>query len=206
VIWDWRAVFWVNLRVGVFGTIWAYTKLRETSKRGGGRVDWLGNVTFAAGLSAILVAITDGLQPYHGHAMAWTNPAVYWLLIGGVAMLAAFVVIETRVAAPMVALSLFRLRAFSAGNLAAFAVTIGRGGLQFMLVIWLQGIWLPQHGYDYGDTLLWAGVFLLPLTAGFLAAGPVPGTLSDRLGARGCPPPGPSRTREPPCPTRCSSP
>ena len=185
VIWDGRAVFWVNLPVGVFGTIWAYTMLRETSQRGGGRVDWWGNITFAAGLSAILVAITDGLQPYRGQAMAWADPAVYWLLLGGTMLLAAFVVIEARAAAPMISLGLFRLRAFTAGNIASFAMTIGRGGLQFMLVIWLQGIWLPLHGYAYSDTPLWAGIFLLPLTAGFLVAGPVAGTLSDRFGARG---------------------
>jgi MFS family permease len=185
VLWDWRAVFWVNVPVGIFGTIWAYRKLKETGHRGGGRIDWWGNLTFALGLSALLVAITNGLQPYRGQAMAWTNPAVFGLIIGGVAMLIVFVVIETNIAAPMIALSLFRIKAFTAGNLAGFAVSIARGGLQFMLIIWLQGIWLPLHGYDYSDTPLWAGIFLLPLTVGFLAAGPVSGTLSDRFGSRG---------------------
>ena len=93
--------------------------------------------------------------------------------------------IETNVADPLFELSLFRIRAFTFGNLAAFAVSIARGGLQFMLIIWLQGIWLPLHGYDYNQTPLWAGIFLLPLTAGFLISGPVAGTLSDRFGARG---------------------
>jgi MFS family permease len=182
---DWRAVFWVNVPVGIYGTIWAYTKLRETSQRGGGRIDWWGNLTFAIGLSAILVAVTYGIQPYHGHSMGWTNPEIFGSLIGGVALLAAFVVIETRVAEPMFELSLFRIRAFSAGNIAAFAVSIARGGLQFMLIIWLQGIWLPLHGYSYSDTPLWAGIFLLPLTAGFIVSGPTAGFLSDRFGARG---------------------
>ncbi len=182
---DWRAVFWVNVPVGVFGTVWAYRKLRDTGYRGGGRIDWWGNVTFAVGLSAILIGITDGIQPYHHHTMGWADPVVIGLLTGGAVLLAAFTVIETRVAEPMIQLSLFRIRAFSAGNVASFAVSIARGGLQFMLIIWLQGIWLPLHGYSYSDTPLWAGIFLLPLTAGFLISGPLAGTLSDRFGARG---------------------
>ncbi|MBY8886039.1 MFS transporter [Streptomyces sp. PTM05] len=183
--WDWRAVFWVNVPVGVFFTVWAYRTLRETGGRGGGRIDWWGNVTFAVGLSAVLIAVTFGLQPYGGHTMGWTDPLVDWLISGGLLLLAAFVVIENRVAAPMIQLSLFRLRAFTFGNLAGLAISIGRGGMQFVLIIWLQGIWLPLHGYDYGATPLWAGIFMLPLTAGFLAAGPVSGYLSDRLGSRG---------------------
>ncbi|SEP49008.1 MFS transporter [Amycolatopsis saalfeldensis] len=183
--WDWRAVFWVNVPVGVFFTLWAYRTLRDTGKRGGGRIDWWGNLTFAVGLSAVLIAVTFGLQPYQGHTMGWTNPLVEVLIAGGLILLAAFAVIESRVAAPMIQLSLFRLRAFTFGNLAGLAVSIGRGGMQFVLIIWLQGIWLPLHGYDYGDTPLWAGIFMLPLTAGFLAAGPVSGYLSDRLGSRG---------------------
>ena len=181
---DWRAVFWVNVPVGVFGTLWAYRKLRETSTKNGGRIDWWGNVTFAVGLGGILTAVTYGLQPYGGHTMGWTNPLVVGLLGGGIVLLAAFVLIETRVTEPLFELSLFRIRAFTAGNLAGFAVSIARGGLQFMLIIWLQGIWLPLHGYDYSDTPLWAGIFLLPLTAGMLVAGPIAGWMSDRFGAR----------------------
>jgi len=183
--WDWRAVFWVNVPVGVFFTVWAYRTLRDTGKRGGGRIDWWGNVTFAVGLSAVLVAVTFGLQPYGGHTMGWTDPLVLALIAGGLLLLAAFVAVERRVAAPMIHLSLFRRRAFTFGNLAGLAISIGRGGMQFVLIIWLQGIWLPLHGYDYADTPLWAGIFMLPLTAGFLAAGPVSGYLSDRFGSRG---------------------
>ncbi|GGY40844.1 MFS transporter [Streptomyces xanthochromogenes] len=183
--WDWRAVFWVNVPVGVFFTVWAYRTLRETSRREGGRIDWWGNLTFAVGLSAVLIAVTFGLQPYGGHTMGWTNPLVDGLIAGGLVLLAAFVVIENRVSAPMIQLSLFRQRVFTFGNLAGLAISIGRGGMQFVLIIWLQGIWLPLHGYDYADTPLWAGIFMLPLTAGFLAAGPVSGYLSDRLGSRG---------------------
>ena len=182
---DWRAVFWINVPVGVFGTLWAYRMLRDNGERHPGRIDWWGNVTFAVGLSAVLIAITVGIQPYHGHSMGWTSPAVLGLLLGGVALLALFAVIETRIAEPMFQLSLFRIRAFTAGSIAGLVVAIARGGMQFMLIIWLQGIWLPLHGYTYSDTPLWAGIFLLPLTAGFLVSGPVSGTLSDRFGSRG---------------------
>src|SRR5690242_9432406 len=183
--WDWRAVFWVNVPVGVFGTVWAYRKLRDNGERHPGRIDWWGNITFALGLSAILVGITNGIQPYGDHTMGWTDPEVAGLLAAGVLLLVAFVVIERRVAEPMFQLGLFRIRAFTAGNIAGLAVAIARGGLQFMLIIWLQGIWLPLHGYDYSDTPFWAGIFLLPLTVGILISGPVSGFLSDRFGARG---------------------
>ena len=181
---DWRAVFWVNVPVGIFGTVWAYRKLRETSDRHGGCIDWWGNVTFAVGLSAILIAVTYGIQPYGGHAMGWTNPMIWAAMLAGVGLLAAFAVIERRVAEPMFQLDLFRIRAFAAGNVAGFIASVARGSLQFMLIIWLQGIWLPLHGYDYSSTPLWAGIFLLPLTAAFLVSGPLFGTLSDRFGAR----------------------
>jgi MFS family permease len=182
---DWRAVFWVNVPVGIFGTIWAYRKLRDTGARQPGRVDWWGNVTFAIGLGAILIAITSGIHPYGHHAMGWANPAVYGTLIGGALLLGAFVVIETRIAEPMFELALFRIRAFTAGSIAGLVAAIARGGLQFMLIIWLQGIWLPLHGYAFTDTPLWAGIYMLPLTAGFLVAGPLSGYFSDRFGARG---------------------
>ena len=178
-------MFWVNVPVGVYGTVWAYLRLRDNGERHRARIDWWGNITFAVGLSAVLIAVTYGIQPYGGHTMGWTNPWVLAGLAGGTALLAAFAVLETRIAEPMFQLSLFRIRAFTAGNLAGLAVAIARGGLQFMLIIWLQGIWLPLHGYDYSQTPLWAGIFLLPLTAGFLVSGPVAGFLSDRFGSRG---------------------
>jgi MFS family permease len=182
---DWRAVFWVNVPVGVYGTLRAYLKLRDSGERHRGRIDWWGNITFAVGLSAILIAITAGLQPYRQDTMGWANPVVVALLAAGIGLLAAFAVIEMRVGDPMFQPSLFRIRAFTAGNIAGLAVSIARGGLQFMLIIWLQGIWLPLHGYSYSDTPVWAGIFLLPLTAGILIAGPISGFASDRFGARG---------------------
>jgi MFS family permease len=183
--WDWRAVFWVNVPVGVFGTLWAYLKLRDDGERGGGRIDWWGNLTFAVGLSFLLIGITNGIQPYRGHTMGWTNPSVIALLTVGIGLLAAFAVIELRIEEPMFQLGLFRIREFTAGNAAGLAVSVARGGLQFVLIIWLQGIWLPLHGYDFSDTPLWAGIFLLPMTVGMLVAGPVSGLVSDRIGARG---------------------
>jgi MFS family permease len=182
---DWRAVFWVNVPVGVFGTVWAYRKLRETAERHPARIDWWGNVTFAVGLSALLIGITYGIQPYAGHAMGWTNPWVLVAIIGGLLLLVAFWWIEQRVPDPMFQLGLFRIRAFAAGSAAGLIAATARGGLQFMLIIWLQGIWLPLHGYNYADTPLWAGIYLLPLTIAFLASGPISGYLSDRFGSRG---------------------
>jgi MFS family permease len=182
--WSWRAVFWVSVPIGVVGTVWAYRSLHDHGERHAGRLDWPGNITFAVGLSAILAAITYGIQPYGGHDMGWTNPWVLAGLIGGAGVLVAFGIIETRVPDPMFHMRLFRNRAFAAGNAAGLLASIARGGMQFMLIIWLQGIWLPLHGYDYESTPLWAGIYLLPLTAGFLVAGPVSGWLSDRLGAR----------------------
>jgi MFS family permease len=181
---DWRLIFWVNVPIGVISTIWAYLRLRETGRRTAMRVDWWGNLSFAAGLIMVLIGITYGIQPYGGHTMGWTSPLVLALMLGGVAILGAFVVIERVVAQPMFHLDLFRIRAFTAGNMAGLLSSVARGGLQFMLIIWLQGIWLPLHGYSFERTPLWAGIYLLPLTFGFLVAGPVSGWLSDRFGAR----------------------
>ncbi|HWC20921.1 MAG TPA: MFS transporter [Flexivirga sp.] len=182
--WHWRAIFWVSVPIGVVGTVWAYKSLHELGAKRRGRLDIPGNLTFAAGVTAILVAITYGIQPYGGHTMGWTSPWVLAGLIGGAVVLVAFCIIETKVADPMFSMSLFKIKAFSAGNFAGLLASIGRGGMQFMLIIWLQGIWLPLHGYRYESTPLWAGIFLLPLTIGFLIAGPVCGFLSDRFGAR----------------------
>jgi MFS family permease len=182
--WDWRAVFWINVPIGLFGTIWSYRSLREIAHTRRARVDWAGNVTFALGAGALLAAITYGIQPYGGHPTGWTNPLVDAGLLGGAALLVAFGIIESKIPEPMFRMSLFRIRAFAAGNAASLMGSIARGGLQFMLVIWLAGIWLPLHGYDFIVTPLWAGIYMLPLTAGFLIAGPISGVLSDRYGPR----------------------
>ena len=182
--WWWRAVFWVNVPIGVIGTIWSYLSLREIASTRRARIDWAGNITFALGAGLLLAAITHGIQPYGGHSTGWTNPWVVGALATGAALLIAFCVIETKIAEPMFRLGLFKIRAFAAGNAASLLGSIARGGLQFMLVIWLAGIWLPLHGYDFADTPLWAGIYMLPLTTGFLLAGPVSGWLSDRYGPR----------------------
>ena len=181
---EWHLVFLVSVPFGIFGTVWARVKLRERGERHATTIDWWGNVTFAVGLVAVLVAITYGIEPYGGDTMGWTNPKVLAGLIGGVVLLGAFVVVERHVPRPMFNMGLFRIRAFSAGNLATLLASIGRGGLMFILIIWLQGIWLPQHGYSFSVTPLWAGIYMLPLTVGFLIAGPLSGILSDRFGAR----------------------
>ncbi len=181
---DWRLVFWVSVPVGVAGSIWGYINLKDRGIRTPAKIDWLGNLTFAAGLVGVLVGIVYGIEPYGGHVMGWTNPMVIAALAGGAALLILFGWIETRVPAPMFRLPLFRIRAFTAGNLASLLAALGRGGLMFILIIWLQGIWLPRHGFSFSQTPLWAGIYMLPLTAGFLLAGPASGALSDRFGAR----------------------
>jgi MFS family permease len=169
---------------GLFGTFWAYFMLHDLSERHRAKMDWWGNVLFAVGLIAILVGITYGLEPYGGHAMGWTSPFVLCMIFGGLAALVVFCFVETRVAEPMFRLSLFRIRAFAAGNLANLMIALGRGGMQFTLIIWLQGIWLPLHGYSFSQTPLWAGIYMIPLTIGFLVSAPLSGWLSDRFGAR----------------------
>jgi MFS family permease len=180
----WRWVFLVSVPFGIMGTIWSYLKLKELGVRKPAKLDMLGNFTFAVGLIAVLVGITYGIQPYGSHVMGWTSPLVLTLIIGGLVVLAAFCYIETKVPEPMFRLGLFKIRPFTAGNAAALLSGLGRGGLMFLLIIWLQGIYLPLHGYSFEDTPLWAGIAMLPLTVGFLVAGPVSGYLSDRFGAR----------------------
>ncbi len=181
---DWRLVFLISVPVGLFGTVWAYLKLEERSKPKPAAIDWWGNLTFALGLVLIMVSVTYGIRPYGGHATGWTSPRVLALLGGGLVSLLAFALIERRVRDPMFRLPLFRIRAFTFGTLSTFLSAVARGGLLFMLIIWLQGIWLPQHGYDFTETPLWAGIYMLPLTIGLLLAGPTSGYLSDRFGAR----------------------
>jgi MFS family permease len=182
---NWHLVFLVSVPIGLFGTVWAYFMLRDIGERKPARIDWWGNIMFAAGLIAVLVGITYGLLPYGGHPMGWTNPWVLAALFGGLAVLVLFTWVETKVAEPLFRVSLFRIRAFAAGNIANLMMALGRGGMQFMLIIWLQGIWLPLHGYSFSQTPLWAGIYLVPLTAGFLVSAPLAGVLSDRFGAKG---------------------
>ena len=181
---SWRLVFLISVPVGVFGTIWSYRKLEERSEPRRRPVDWLGNLTFAVGLICLMVAVTYGIRPYGGHATGWTSPKVLGLFAASMLLLVAFVITEYRVPDPMFRLPLFRIRAFTFGTLSTFLSSVARGGLMFILIIWLQGIWLPQHGYDFSKTPLYAGLYITPLTIGLLCAGPASGYLSDRFGAR----------------------
>ena len=181
---NWRWIFLINVPIGLIGSLWGFWQLREIGVRHRARIDWIGNVTFAAGLAMVLIGVTSGLQPYGGSAMGWGNPSVIGLVAGGLLILAFFAFWETRTKDPLFHLELFRIRAFTLGNIAGLLGAVSRGGLQFMLIIWLQGIWLPLHGYDYTQTPLWAGIYMLPMTVGFLVAGPISGMLSDRYGAR----------------------
>ena len=174
---NWHLVFLVSAPIGLFGTVWAYFMLKDIGVRKHARMDWWGNILFATGLVAILVGITYGLLPYGGHPMGWTNPWVLTAIFGGIALLVVFGVVETKVAEPLFRLSLFKIRAFAWGNLANLMLALGRGGMQFMLIIWLQGIWLPLHGYSFSQTPLWAGIYLVPLTIGFLLSAPLSGVL-----------------------------
>jgi MFS family permease len=181
---NWRLIFLVSVPIGLFATVWGYLKLHEQAERHAAKLDWPGNVTFALGLVLVMIGLTYGIEPHGGSQMGWTGPAVLGELGGGIALLVAFCIIETRVAEPMFRLQLFKIRAFSAGVMASFLAALARGGLMFTLIIWLQGIWLPLHGYSFSVTPLKAGLAMLPLTAGFLVAGPISGILSDRFGAR----------------------
>jgi MFS family permease len=181
---EWHLVFLVSVPFGLFGTVWAYLKLRDNGIRIPAKIDWLGNALFAIGLISVLTGIVYSLLPYGGHPTGWTNPWVLTGIFGGIAVLVLFGWVETKVESPMFRLSLFKIRAFTAGNIAGLLGALGRGGIQFMLIIWLQGIWLPQHGYSFSQTPLWAGIYMVPLTVGFLIVGPLSGWLSDRYGAR----------------------
>jgi MFS family permease len=181
---EWHLVFLVSVPFGLFGTVWAFLMLQDNGVRLPSKIDWAGNIAFGAGLISLLTGIVYSIQPYGHHTMGWTNPFVLATIAAGVVLLVVFVGVELRVDNPMFHLRLFKIRAFSAGNIAALMSAMGRGGLQFMLIIWLQGIWLPQHGYSFERTPLWAGIYLVPLTVGFLLVGPISGILSDRYGAR----------------------
>jgi MFS family permease len=180
----WRWVFLVNVPLGIAGTVWAYLTLREMGARKSEPIDWLGNLTFAIGLTMVLIGIVYGINPSGSSLMSWTTPFVAGMLAGGAVVLVVFTFVERRVQTPMFRLDLFRIRAFAAGNVAGFLASVARGGLMFMLTIWLQGIWLPLHGYDFEVTPLWAGIYMVPMSIGFLIGGPFFGRLSDRFGAR----------------------
>lgn len=180
----WRWVFLANVPVGVFGTVWAYIALREIGTVKTSKIDWIGNSTFAIGLIMLLLGITYGTSPSETSIMSWTTPFILTMLIGGVAFLVIFVFVELHVKNPMFRIELFHIRAFAAGNVAQLMSSVSQGGLMLILQMWLQGIWLPLHGYAFEETPLWAGIYILPQTIAFLVSGPIFGRLSDVYGPR----------------------
>lgn len=182
---DWHLIFLISVPVGIVGAIWAYLALKELATiRKEQHIDMIGNIAFAVGITLILIAMTYGLQPYGGSSMGWSSPYVEGAFALGLIFLLIFAYVETKARDPMFRLWLFRIRAFAAGCASMLLAGIARGGLQFMLVIWLQGIWLPLHGVNFADTPFYAAIDMIPLVAGFLVAGPISGYLSDRYGAR----------------------
>ncbi len=183
---NWRYIFLVNVPIGVFATAWAYLKLKEVGAvRRRQKIDVWGNLTFGGGLTLLMLGVTYGLLPYGTSYFGWGSPWVVGSMLAGAALLVGFVFIEGRVKDPMFRLDLFKINAFRAGNIASFLSSIGRGGTQIMLIILLQGIWLPLHGYAYKSTPFWSGLYITPLLVGFVVMGPISGRLADRRGARG---------------------
>jgi MFS family permease len=182
---DWRYVFLVSVPVGIFGTVWSYWKLKEVGTINRNQtLDIWGNLTFGVGLTLVLIGITYGLMPYGTSSMGWGDPYVIASLVLGSSLLIGFPFVEQRVKDPMFRLDLFKIRLFSAGNFAGFLASVGRGGVQIMLIILLQGIWLPLHGYSYQSTPFWSGIYLTPMLVGFVIMGPLSGRFSDKHGAR----------------------
>ncbi|HEY3360295.1 MAG TPA: MFS transporter [Methanosarcina sp.] len=186
---NWRYVFLVNIPFAVLGTVWSYWKMKDISFRASKTsLDIVGNLLFVGGLTSLLVGVTYGLMPYNHNgvtdAMGWNNPLVIAALSIGILLLIAFPFVESKVKNPMFKLEFFRIRAFAYGCLASFTAAIARGGAMFMLILLLQGIWLPLHGYRFEDTPLWAGIYMLPMTLGFMIMGPISGMLSDKYGPR----------------------
>lgn len=184
-VYNWRYVFLISVPFGVIGTIWAFMKLKEPSYTPKAqRIDIWGNLSFIGGLTIFLIGITYALLPYGNDSMGWGNPLVIGSMVLGILLLAAFPFIESRVRDPMFKIELFRIRNFAYGNAAGLLSAIARGGVMIMLIMLLQGIWLPLHGFSYESTPFWAGVYMLPLTIGFVIMGPLSGLISDKYGAR----------------------
>jgi EmrB/QacA subfamily drug resistance transporter len=168
----WRWIFFVNVPIGVVATIRARYDLRELMKPGESpHIDWLGNIVFALGLTLILLGVTLGAL---GNV---SGPVGIGMAVGGVALLAVFVVVEAREPHPMLDLSLFRIRAFTGSALATLMNSLARGAFTFVLVFYLQGP--PRFLSPFV-----AGLFLIPTSASLATVGPISGYLADRYGPR----------------------
>ena len=184
-VYDWRYVFLISVPFGVVGTIWAFMKLKEpTYPIKARKIDLWGNLTFIGGLTIFLIGITYALLPYGNDSMGWGSPLVIGCIVTGLLLLIAFPIVECRVKDPMFDMDLFGNRNFAFGNAAGLLSAIARGGVMIILIMLLQGIWLPLHGYSFASTPFWAGVYMLPLTIGFVIMGPISGLFSDKYGPR----------------------
>ncbi len=181
---DWHLVFVVSVPFAVAGAAWSVLKLRRTRGAGLGHVDVMGNVTLALGLLLVSLGLTYALLPYGGSQLGWGNPEVIAEVAVGVALFGAFALVEARALHPLFDLRLFRVRPFTYGVLALLFNSLARGAIMFLVAIWLQGIWLPLHGYSWTQTPFWAGVYMLPMLVGTVIMGPIGGVLTDRYGAR----------------------
>ena len=168
----WRSIFWVNIPIGAFATVWSYLRLKELSlpviKR---RLDILGNLTFAIGLLLLLLAIT--LEAISGLPLVLT----ILMLMGSLISFVAFYFFERKHKDPMFDFSLFKNRVFTAGNETIFLNALSRGSFILVMVFYLQG---PLVGL----TPLDAGIFLIPLSISLSIMGPISGYLSDRYDQR----------------------
>ncbi len=180
---DWHLIFMISVPIGVAGAIWSYLALHEIATiKKDRKIDIPGIVVFGTSLALMLVALTYALLPYGTSQTGWSSPWVLGSFAIGIILMVLFVFIELHSEDPMFKIDLFENRSFAAGNISMVLAGIARGGLQFMLVIWLQGIWLPQHGVSFEQTPLLAAIYMLPLTIGVLVAGPIFGKLSDKRG------------------------
>ncbi len=168
----WRWIFFVNVPIGLIATIRARLDLHEIARPDSApRIDWAGNVAFAAGLTLLLVALTLGPLG------VLAAPVAIAVGGGGIALLLLFVGIERRESSPMLELSLFRIRQFTASTTAVLLNALARGAFTFILVFYLQGP--PRFLSPFA-----AGLFLIPVSGTLAAVGPVSGWLSDRFGPR----------------------
>ena len=165
----WQSIFWINLPIGAFATFWAYKKLRELGTVRHERIDLPGNVLFAGGLTAFLVGLTLG-------ALSGYTPLDVASMVVGLLMVGGFVYVELHSRTPLMDLTLFRIRAFSAGIFSNFLASIARSGVSLVLTIYFQGVLL----YD----AFRAGLALIPFAVAFVSLGPLSGYLSDKYGPR----------------------
>ena len=168
---SWHWVFWFNVPFALLGSAWAYSILREITGRGEDTTfDALGTVTFLIGLTGLVLGISKGgIEGWHG-------PVVFGGLAAAAIFLPLFVVVERRVRAPMLDLTIFNNRLFSAASAAAFLNGLARFALMFLFVFYFQGV--------QGDTPILAGLKLAPLAIGMLVASPLAGIYADRNGSR----------------------